>query len=112
MNQATDTKVKKASSVTESQPLKGNYFHSIKGGKLNWQGIILRQFGDYVLILTFEWMMGSPSSRYLIKLTDIAWNEETKTGYYLYGDKESFDHSYKEGMAHSAEVRNQMDKNE
>jgi hypothetical protein len=97
-------KVKKASS--ESEPFKGNYFHSIRGGKLNWQGIVLRQWGDYVLILTFEWMMGSPSCRCLIKVTDLVWDEETKTGFYLYGDKESFNHSYEEGMARATESRN------
>jgi hypothetical protein len=94
-------------SSTQDEPLKGNYFHKIKDGKLLWQGVILRQWGEYVLILTFEWLMGSPSCRYLIKISDLVWDEETKTGFYLYGDHHLFERSYEEGMAHAAQVRNE-----
>jgi hypothetical protein len=93
-------------SPTKAEPLKGNYFHRLINGKLTWQGVILRQWDQYVLILTFEWLMGNPSCRYLMKISDLAWDEETQTGFYLYGDHASFEYSYQDGMAHSAEVRN------
>ena len=86
----------------KDKPLKGFYFHSIENGKLQWQGIVLDQFDDYVLVLTFEWGMGEDSCGYLMRLSDLAWNSKTKTGFYLYENHELFEHSYEHGMARAA----------
>lgn len=92
---------------TKAEPLKGVYFHYIENGKLEWQGVIYRHVGtEYVLAMTFEWMLGCPSCGYLLKITDLVWNRETRSGYYLYDTHSLFTHSYEEGMAHAAEERN------
>ena len=97
-------------SPTKDQPLKGNWFHSIQDGKLIWQGYIVRQWGDYVLVQTFSWMDGDRSCRYVLRVSDLVWNAETKTGFYLYGDHESFDYSYHYGLAYAAEQQNKRNK--
>jgi hypothetical protein len=88
---------------TKDQPLKGNYFYSFKNGERIWQGVILRQWADYVLVLTFDWLMGNPSRRYLLKISELVWNDETTSGFYLFGDHASF---LQEGIAHAAKQGN------
>jgi hypothetical protein len=91
---------------TQEEPLKGLYFHTIKEGILKWQGLIRGQYGENVLIITYEWIGGYPSVMYLIKISDLTWNEDTQTGYYLYADRDAFMDSIEHGMAYSAQKRN------
>jgi hypothetical protein len=86
---------------TVEEPLKGLYFHTLKDGILKWQGVIVGQFGENVLIMTFEWQFGHPSVIYLVKISDLTWNEETRTGFYLYTNRDSFLDSVEHGMANS-----------
>jgi hypothetical protein len=48
-------------------------------GELEWQGVIIRQFGDYVLAQLFSWLDGSTTCRKLLRVEDLVWNEKTKT---------------------------------
>jgi hypothetical protein len=84
---------------TAKEPLRGSYFHSIVEGELEWQGVIIRQFGDYVLVQVFSWVDGAICCRQLLRLEDLVWNRKTNTGFYLYGDHYSFWWSGERGVA-------------
>jgi hypothetical protein len=92
---------------TPEEPLKGHFCHSVLNGELHWQGVILKEFDGLVLISLFSWFDGEITNRVLIRVNDLIWNDETKTGFLLYGDRASFFHSSKEGTAYlySAEGR-------
>jgi hypothetical protein len=95
---------------TKEEPLKGYYFHRIVDDRVTWQGVVLRQFGDYVLVLTFEWLLGNTSCSCLIKVSDLVWNDATKTGFCLYDDHELFKYSYEYGQVAMAH-RNRYERN-
>lgn len=44
-----------------SNPLVGMFFHTLKGGKVHYQGVVLSVDGDTALGQLFEWFMGEPS---------------------------------------------------
>jgi hypothetical protein len=83
-------------SPTKTEPLKGFYFHQFHDGHMHWQGVILRQWADYVLVLVFNCLDGSPSCCHLVKESELLWNSETRTGFMLYPDHHLFIQSYSE----------------
>lgn len=76
-------------------PLVGQFFHSIgkDTGKVEWQGEVIGnpEPGWYLLQL-FEWLMGEPNVRHLVRIEDMR-------DWLFYQDVETMDHSYKYGAA-------------
>jgi len=52
--------------------LVGQFFHSYKDGNICWQGKVMRKLDDgKYLVQLYEWMMGAPSSRHIVKASDM-----------------------------------------
>lgn len=76
--------------------LVGSFFHSNKPGTtvLEWQGRVLEKTGtDVFLVETYEWVMGEPHDRRLVRLVDmIGWTfyetaDDMRRGYEAYCDR-------------------------
>jgi hypothetical protein len=74
--------------------LVGQFFHSIGGtGTLEWQGqIVGRPTPSLCLVELFDWFMGEPSVRRLVKIEEMA-------GWLFYPDAASMRRSYEFGPA-------------
>jgi hypothetical protein len=92
--------------ASQPKPLKGLFFHSMKNGGLLWEGRILDQIDDYVLVMTHSALTGSEYCAHLVHISELAWNNETKSGFYLYDSRELFNFSCEHGAAHHALDRN------
>jgi hypothetical protein len=82
---------------TGSELLKGHHFYRITAGSITWNGIVLRQLDQYVLLEVWDWFTGLPSARHVLKISDLVWDESSKTGFFLYPDSDSSIHSYHHG---------------
>lgn len=73
--------------------LVGHFFHSLKDGKIHWQGRVVGhpEPGIYLVVL-FEWLMGEPNVEYLVRVNQMM-------GWMFYPDQETMIHSYKHGVA-------------
>lgn len=76
-----------------SNALAGLYFHSIKDGKVHWQGHVIGspEPGWYV-VMTYSWVLGEEYAAYLVPF------EEMKD-WLFYETAELFHFSYKDGAA-------------
>ena len=92
--------ISKPRTVTSKKPdestnvLVGQWFHSLTpDGRIKWQGHIvgMPQPGVY-LVQCFEWFMGEPSVRQLVKLEDML-------DWLFYPDDEAMKFSYEHGVA-------------
>lgn len=87
--------VTKKQETTEQpkDPLIHQCFHSLKDGKIQWQGYVIGSPapGLYYVQL-FEWLMGDPSTRKLVKLEDMM-------DWLFYPDDEAMKFSYEHGVA-------------
>jgi len=88
-----------------NEPLKRFFFHTVKNGKLEWQGRITRQWDQYVLVALYSWLDGNVTCCHVIRTEELVWNSESKTGFLLYPDQELFEFSYKHGVAFQAQQR-------
>ena len=53
-------------------PLVGKYFHSIKDGKVDWQGKVLSELPDHkYLVQLFSWLDGAPTNQEIVGLDDM-----------------------------------------
>ena len=78
--------------------LVGQFFHSFHPatGRLEWQGQILaRPEPGLYLVELFEWLLGEPSTRHLVRIEDMA-------GWLFYADREDMLHSFRYGPARAA----------
>lgn len=73
----------------------GNYFHSIgkDTGKVEWQGVVIsRPMPGWYLVQLFDWIVGDPSVRRVVKLDDME-------SWLFYPDAEVMRFSYEHGTA-------------
>ena len=78
--------------------LVGQFFHSFHPatGQLEWQGeIIGRPEPGVYLVELFEWLLGQPSTRHLVKIEDMQ-------SWAFYPDREAMLHSFRYGPARAA----------
>lgn len=53
-------------------PLIGKYFHSLKNGKVNWQGKIVSELPDNkYLVQLFSWVDGAATNQEIVELDDM-----------------------------------------
>ena len=75
--------------------LLGQFFHSIgkENGQVEWQGVVIGnpEPGWYLLQL-FEWLMGEPNVRRLVRIEDMG-------NWLFYENAEAMQVSYEEGCA-------------
>jgi hypothetical protein len=84
----------------EKEPLKGIYFHTVVNGVLIWQGFVRSHISDdRVALQLFSWLDGRPTNIELVDISTIKWNEESKTGFILYPDRDEMTHAYEYGRA-------------
>ena len=89
---------KKSKQHPDPGGLVGHFFHSIAPdtGRLQWQGkIIGRPEPGLYLVELFEWLLGEPSARHLVRIEDMA-------GWLLYADREDMLYSFRYGPARAA----------
>ncbi len=75
--------------------LVGQYFHSLgkDDGKVEWQGVIIgNPEPGWYLVQLFEWLMGEPNVRRLVRIEDMA-------DWLLYEDAKSMKFSWDKGLA-------------
>lgn len=73
--------------------LAGQFFHSIKDGKVEWQGLIIGSpEPGWYLVQLYEWISGSESCRKLVNFSDMH-------GWMFYDDAEAWRFSYEYGSA-------------
>ena len=58
----------------DEDPLVGKFFHSVRHGKLHWQGQILARIPrtNFYLVQLFEWMLGGPSDQRVVRVSLMA----------------------------------------
>ena len=74
--------------------LVGQYFHSIKDGRVLWQGLVIGDIGDgkHYLVQLFEWLMGEPSIQRIVTI-------EEMRDWFFYDSAEQMIFSYEHGSA-------------
>jgi hypothetical protein len=75
--------------------LLGHFFHSIgkDTGKVEWQGVVVgNPEPGWYLVQLFEWGMGEPNVRRLVRVEDMA-------DWILYEDAETMKFSWEQGLA-------------
>lgn len=88
-------KSRKESKANGGAVLIGQFFHSIgkDTGKIQWQGCIIgNPEPGWYLVQLFEWAMGEPNVRRLVRIEDME-------GWLFYPDGEAMTHSYEYGIA-------------
>jgi len=81
--------------VESSNALVNQFFHSIDPveKKVHWQGVVVgNPEPGWYLIQLFEWLMGGPSNRALVRIEDMK-------GWLFYGSAEEMQFSYEHGVA-------------
>ncbi len=73
--------------------LVGRFFHSVVGGKVDWQGVVIgRVSDDRYLVQLFEWPMGEPSVQRIVSVSEMS-------PWLFYTDADEMGHSYEHGTA-------------
>ena len=73
--------------------LASRFFHSIKDGKVEWQGRIIGRVSDeHYLVQLFEWAMGEPSVQRIVPVSEMS-------PWLFYSDADEMTHSYEHGAA-------------
>jgi hypothetical protein len=91
--------------IFKEPSLVGCFFHQIKDEKVGWQGVVVgRPEPGLYLVQLFEWLMGEPNVRRLVKVEDMA-------NWLFYEDGEQMVHSYDYGVAkrHRHETRKELE---
>lgn len=53
----------------DDRSLEGKFFHSVRDGKIKWQGYVMAEQADgYYLVQLFEWLMGEPSIQKVVHI--------------------------------------------
>jgi hypothetical protein len=75
----------------KSDCLVGRFFHSIDGGKISWQGVVIGRISDErYLVQLFEWAMGEPSVQRIVSASEMS-------PWLFYSDADEMRHSYEHG---------------
>jgi hypothetical protein len=73
--------------------LVGRFFHSIEGGKVDWQGVVIGRISeDRYLVQLLEWPMGEPSVQRIVSVSEMS-------PWLFYNDADEMGHSYEHGPA-------------
>lgn len=73
--------------------LVGHYFHSIAGGKVDWQGVVIGRISEErYLVQLFEWAMGEPSVQRIVSASEMS-------PWLFYSDADEMRISYESGTA-------------
>ena len=89
------TKKSSGLSNVRSNDLLGQFFHSIgkDTGKIEWQGFIIgNPEPGWYLVQLFEWLIGEPNLRRLVRIEDME-------HWLFYEDAEAMKFSYANGVA-------------
>jgi hypothetical protein len=71
----------------------GRFFHSIEGGKVDWQGEVIGRISeDRYLVQLFEWPMGELSVQRIVSVSEMS-------PWLFYTDADEMGHSYEHGTA-------------
>jgi hypothetical protein len=78
---------------TTNSNLVGQFFHSIKDGRVEWQGAVLSNpEPNWYLVQLCEWGFGEPNVRRLVHISEMA-------NWLFYESSEQMIHSYDHGVA-------------
>jgi hypothetical protein len=73
--------------------LVGRFFHSIEGGKVASQGVVIGRISeDRYLVQQLEWAMGEPSVQRIVSVSEMS-------PWLFYTDADEMGHSYEHGTA-------------
>ena len=73
--------------------LVGRFFHSIEGGKVDSQGVVIGRISeDRYLVQLLEWAMGDPSVQRIVSVLEMS-------PWFFYTDADEMGHSYEHGTA-------------
>jgi hypothetical protein len=68
----------------ESEPLKGHSFYQFEKGTITRYGMVLRQWDQCVLVEHSNWVTGLPTRRHILRVSNLVWDESSRTGFFLY----------------------------
>ena len=77
----------------KSDCLVGRFFHSIEGGKVKWQGVVIGRVSEqHYLVQVFAWAMGEPNVQRIVSVSEMS-------PWLFYSDGDEMTRSYENGAA-------------
>lgn len=81
------------------EALNGKYFHSMKAGEIEWQGVVIEPGPELTEVQLFSWICGGPTDRLMIETSELLNSERFR----LYPDRQAMIEAYARTQSDPAE---------
>jgi hypothetical protein len=98
-------KTAKTSTRRPSYPLVGKHFHTIKEGKVQYQGRILEQLSEGLfLVVLYEFGFGQENGQYVFNVESFIWDGSSNSGVVFYDSAKEMKEAWENTWSHKASV--------